>query len=112
MAQMRLSSTDLIPIGLNQCFLRERSFPLFSRLTGGILQDMENDAQKLKGRASLRENLGKLLVDLGKLIFGAMFLGGILQGELPQAIIMTSGFIAAVFTCAVGLRWMSKTKGG
>jgi len=85
---------------------------LFSRLTGGILQDMENDAQKLKGRASLRENLGKLLVDLGKLIFGAMFLGGILQGELPQAIIMTSGFIAAVFTCAVGLRWMSKTKGG
>ena len=53
----------------------------------GILWDMGNDAKKLKGRASLRENAEKLLVDLGKLIFGSMFLGGILRGELPQVII-------------------------
>jgi len=58
------------------------------------------------------ENAGKLLVDLGKLIFGAIVLGGILRGELPQVILLMGGFIAAVLTCAVGLRWMSKSKGG
>jgi len=39
-----------------------------------------------KGLANFRENLGKLLVDLGKLIFGSLFLGDILRGELPQVI--------------------------
>jgi len=48
---------------------------------------MEKDARKLKERDDLMENAGKLLVDLGKLIFGSMFLGGILRGELPQVII-------------------------
>jgi len=58
------------------------------------------------------ENAGKLLVDLGKLIFGAMFLGGILQGELPQVMMITSGFALVVMFSVVGLRLMSKAKGG
>ena len=73
---------------------------------------MGNDERKVKQRDTLKENVGKLLVDIGKLIFGALFLGSILQGELPRVIIMTSGFVAAILTCAVGLHWMSKNKGG
>jgi len=57
---------------------------LFLWVTSGILQGMEKDAQKLKERDNLMENAGKLLVDLGKLIFDAIALGGILRGELPQ----------------------------
>jgi hypothetical protein len=78
----------------------------------GILLGMEKDARKLKERDDLMENAGKLLVDLGKLIFGSMFLGGILRGELPQVIIIAGGFLLAILFCAVGVRWMSKDKGG
>ena len=73
---------------------------------------MEKDARKLKERDDLMENAGKLLVDLGKLIFGAIVLGSILQGELPRVILLIGGFVVAILTCAAGLHWMSKGKGG
>jgi len=57
-----------------------------------------------KGLANFRENLGKLLVNLGKLIFGSLFLGGILRGELPQIIVIMDGFTVTVLFCAVGIR--------
>ena len=73
---------------------------------------MEKGAHKLEERTTFRENLGKLLVDLGKLIFGSLFLGGILRGELPQVIVIMGGFTVAVLFCAVGIRWVStKDKG-
>jgi len=31
--------------------------------------------------------MGKLMLDLGKLVFGGMFIAGILRGELPQTTI-------------------------
>ena len=58
------------------------------------------------------ENIGKVLIGLGKLIFGAMFLGGVLRGELPQVILITVGFFAAILFFAVGIRWVAKGSGG
>ena len=78
---------------------------------GGILWDMQNDARKLKERDALKENAGKLLVDLAKLIFGSMFLAGILQGELPRVIMIVGGFALVVMFSAIGLHWISKSKG-
>ena len=92
--------------------MRWAVFSLFLGPAIGILQGMESDVQKLKVRAGLRENAGKLLVDLGKLIFGAIVLGSILQGELPRVILTIGGFIVAILTCAAGLHWMSKSRGG
>jgi len=40
---------------------------------------------------------------LGKLIFGSMFLGGVLRGELPQDKLIIIGFTGAVIFCVAGL---------
>jgi len=39
--------------------------------------------KKQKEQTTIKEDAGKLLQDIGKLIFGSMFLGGVLRGELP-----------------------------
>ncbi|MCL2193171.1 MAG: hypothetical protein FWB78_07235 [Treponema sp.] len=87
-------------------------FPLPFAPADGILWGMGNDERKIKQRDTLKENAGKLLVDLAKLIFGAIVLGSILQGELPRVILLVGGFIAAILISVVGLQWMSKGKGG
>ena len=55
--------------------------------------------------------MGKLLLDIGKLVFGGMFIAGILRGELPQATIILSGLGLAFITFITfifGLLWTTK----
>jgi hypothetical protein len=35
------------------------------------------------------------LLDIGKLIFGSIFLGGVLRGEIPQFVLLIAGFVVA-----------------
>jgi len=49
------------------------------------------------------ENLGKLLLDMAKLMFASFILGGILKGELPQYIVIAAGIIFFVIFAAAGL---------
>ena len=57
-----------------------------------------------------RDNLGKLLLDMAKLMFASFILGGILQGKLPQSILLTAGGIAFVLLGAAGLILTSRKK--
>jgi hypothetical protein len=50
------------------------------------------------------------LLDLGKLVFGSIFLGGILRGEVPQTILVIGGFAVAIVFCIFGLFLVSKEK--
>ena len=59
---------------------------------------------------NFRENAGKILIDLGKLVFGSMFLGGILRGQIPPVLMVAGGFAVTAFFCIVGLWWTSKEK--
>jgi hypothetical protein len=47
---------------------------------------------------------------VAKLTFGSFILGGILRGELPQYILIITGFTVSVsVSCAIlGLLWTSK----
>jgi hypothetical protein len=66
------------------------------------------NVKKPKVRTNIKENAGKLLLDVAKLTFGSFILGGILRGELPQYILIIAGLIVSV-TCAIlGLLWTSK----
>ena len=56
------------------------------------------------------ENLGKLLLDLAKLTFASFILGGILQGKLPQSVLLTAGGIVFVLLGAAGLMLTSRKK--
>jgi len=66
--------------------------------------------KKPTNRTTIKEDSGKLLQDIGKLIFGSMFLGGVLRGELPQDILIIAGFTGAVIFCVAGLILAAKKK--
>ena len=66
--------------------------------------------KKPLNQTTLKEDAGKLLQDIGKLIFGSIFLGGVLKGELPQDKMLIIGFIGAVIFCVSGLILAAKKK--
>jgi hypothetical protein len=66
--------------------------------------------KKPKKETTFKENLGKLMLDLGKLVFGGMFIAGILRGELPKTTIIMSGLVLAIVGFVLGLLWTTKEK--
>jgi hypothetical protein len=66
--------------------------------------------KKPRKQTTFREDTGKVLIDLGKLVFGSIFLGGVLRGEIPQAILLIGGFSVATVFCLVGLWAIGKEK--
>jgi uncharacterized membrane protein YraQ (UPF0718 family) len=66
--------------------------------------------KKPKKETTFKENLGKLMLDLGKLVFGGMFIAGILRGELPKTTIIMSGLALAIVGFVLGLLWTTKEK--
>jgi hypothetical protein len=66
--------------------------------------------KKLKKYPVFTEDAGKLLLDLGKLVFGSIFLGGVLRGGVSQNILVISGFVAATTLCIIGIWLVSKEK--
>ena len=66
--------------------------------------------KKPRKQTTIKEDAGKLLLDLGKLVFGSIFLGGILRGEIPQAMLAIGGFAAATALCITGLFLGTKEK--
>ena len=63
-------------------------------------------------RTTYKEDVGKLLLDLGKLVFASIFLGGILRGEIPHVILLIGGAVAAIALCTIGLLLIIKEKDG
>ena len=63
-------------------------------------------------KIDFREGIGKLLLDLGKLVFGGIILGGILRGEVPRDILITIGSVIAVMFFALGLYLTEVVKNG
>jgi uncharacterized membrane protein YraQ (UPF0718 family) len=60
--------------------------------------------------ADFWDNLGKLLLDMAKLMFASFILGGILKGELPRYILIGAGCIAFAIFAAIGLILTSRNK--
>jgi hypothetical protein len=59
-------------------------------------------------KPSIRENIGKSLLDVAKLTFASFILGGILRGELPQYILILIGTIVSVVCFTFGILWTSE----
>jgi len=71
---------------------------------------MKGFIKKPEKQTTIKEDVGKLLLDLGKLIFGSIFLGGILREDVSQTLLLFFGFIGAVLACVVGLFLTAKNK--
>jgi len=65
-------------------------------------------AKAEKQKTNIKENAGKLLLDVAKLTFGSFILGGILKGELPQYILIIAGVVVFVVCAAFGLLLTTK----
>jgi uncharacterized membrane protein YraQ (UPF0718 family) len=80
---------------------------LSSGAKSGIVIGMGKEKRQKK-QTTFKENLGKLMLDLGKLVFGGMFIAGILRGELPHTIIIMGGLALAIVGFVLGLVWTTK----
>ena len=61
-------------------------------------------------QTTIKEDSGKLLLDIGKLVFGSIFLGGILRGEIPHTQLVIGGITVAALFCIIGLFMGTKEK--
>ena len=59
--------------------------------------------RKRRKATTLRDNIGRLLLDLGKLIFASIFLGSSLRREVPEVILAIIGFATAVMFFFIGV---------
>jgi len=66
--------------------------------------------KKPKKQTTMKENMGKLMLDLGKLVVGGIIIGGILRGAIPQGILIATGSVVAVIFFIFGLLWTVKEK--
>ncbi|WP_461247353.1 DUF6722 family protein [Treponema sp. R6D11] len=66
--------------------------------------------KKPRKETTMKENMGKLLLDLGKLVVGGIIIGGILRGAIPQVILIAIGSIVAIIFFIFGLLWTVKEK--
>ena len=66
--------------------------------------------KKPRKETTMKENMGKLLLDLGKLVVGGIIIGGILRGVIPQVILIASGSVVAMMLFIFGLLWTVKEK--
>ena len=66
--------------------------------------------KKLRKETTMKENVGKVVLDIGKLVVGGVIIGGILRGAISQVILIVSGFFAALILFILGLIWTIKEK--
>jgi hypothetical protein len=65
---------------------------------------------KIKKPTDIKENTGRVFIDLGKLMFGSFILGGVLRGEAPQYLILLAGFVGAVGFIITGILFVAKER--
>jgi uncharacterized membrane protein YraQ (UPF0718 family) len=64
---------------------------------------MNNEVEKLGKRPDLLKNAGRLFLNIGQLIFGSIFLGSVIKGNLPQMMLMLGGLFVALLFFIAGL---------
>ena len=94
----------------NVMFLHEKTGKTASPRSIRAEDAMKKIKKPPKKRTTLREDLGKYLLDLSKLVFGSIFLGSILHGELPRVILGAIGFAVAMGLLFIGLNLTKKEK--
>jgi len=63
----------------------------------------EKKPKKAGKKTDIIENGGKVLINLGQLMFGTLFLGSVLRGGIQQYILMIAGTVGAGILILLGL---------
>jgi len=67
-------------------------------------------APKRKARTTRREDVGKLLLDVGKLVFAGVFIGGLLRADFQNDILILVGIVMAIVLWILGILLIPKAK--
>ena len=59
--------------------------------------------KKPRKRTTLKEDMGKFLLDFGKLVFAGIVFGSIMRSQIPQDTLLTTGLAIAIVSCIGGL---------
>jgi putative Mn2+ efflux pump MntP len=59
-------------------------------------------------KTDIKENTGKVFINLGQVVFGTFFLGGVLRGEISHYIMIIAGIIGAGILISLGLLLSAK----
>nr|AGS52925.1 hypothetical protein [uncultured bacterium contig00019] len=68
----------------------------------------EKPPRGIAKKTDLRENIGKVFINLGQVVFGTLFLGGVLRGEIPHFIMIVAGGISAMLLLVFGIMFSVK----
>jgi len=60
-------------------------------------------------KTDIMESVGKVFINLGQVVFGTLFLGGVLHGKIPHYVMMATGISGAVILIFFGI--LLSTKG-
>jgi len=66
--------------------------------------------KKAKKETDMKENIGKVLVNFGQVLFATLFLGGVLRGSIPPYIMILSGAVSVLVFVFLGLLLTAKEK--
>jgi hypothetical protein len=86
---------------------------LWDTYSSGVImakKPVRKKEKTLKKKTNLAENIGKVLVNLGQIVFATLFLGGVLRGEVPQYIMVISGIVGTTILIVLGLLLSAKGK--
>jgi len=64
---------------------------------------MKKIKKALKKRTTIKEDAGKLLLDIGRMVTGSIVLGILLRGGIPDDILLIAGVAVAAVLYLVGL---------
>jgi len=107
----------------NVMFLHEKTSKTASPCSIGGMKKHKKSPKKLasstkltrtsKSKTSIKEDTGKFRQRVGgleaaKLIFGSIYLGGVLRGELPNAMLIIGGSVMAFVLGVIGLNLAKK----
>jgi len=67
------------------------------------MKKQEKPPKRARKKTDIIENGGKVLINLGQLLFGTLFLGSVLRGGVSQYILMTVGIVGALLLITIGL---------
>jgi hypothetical protein len=88
----------------NVMFFHEKASKTASPCSIGAEDAMKKiRKRRQKWATTFREDLGKLLLDIGRLVNGSLVLGILLRGEIPDDILLTVGVAIAAVLYALGL---------
>ncbi|GHV95410.1 hypothetical protein AGMMS50293_17300 [Spirochaetia bacterium] len=74
------------------------------------MDEAEINAAKRRKKREIIIDIGKVSIDIGKLVLGSIALGGILRGDIKPLALLIGGFATSLLLIVLGIILLAITK--